>query len=249
MKRSVDFIISLVGLVLASPILIPVLFLVWIQDWHSPFYIAPRAGKDGRIFKMYKLRSMIKNADKSGVDSTSSNDMRITKVGHFIRRYKMDELSQLLNVLLGDMSLVGPRPNVQRETDLYTKQEKQLLSVRPGITDFSSIVFSDEGDILKDSVDPDIDYNQLIRPWKSRLGIFYINNQSLGLDIQLLYLTALAIVSKPKALKIVANLLVKLGADQEMISVAKRESKLVPSPPPGAKSIVMDREGKVEEEI
>ena len=164
MKRLIDFILALIGLILCSPVLIPVIFLVWIQDWHSPFYIAPRMGKDEVQFKMLKLRSMIINADKSGVDSTASNDKRITGVGRFIRKYKLDELSQLWNVLLGDMSLVGPRPNVKRETDLYTKEEKILLTVRPGITDFSSIVFSDEGEILKNQVDPDIAYNQLIRP-------------------------------------------------------------------------------------
>lgn len=248
MKRSVDFVCSLIGLILASPILIPVMFLVWIQDWHSPFYIAPRAGKDERTFRMYKLRSMIKNADKSGVDSTSANDMRITKVGRFIRRYKMDELSQLFNVLIGDMSLVGPRPNVKRETDLYTQQEKLLLTVRPGITDFSSIIFSDEGEILKDSKDPDIDYNQLIRPWKSRLGIFYIQHRSIALDFKLLYLTALAIVSKPSALESVGSILAKLGADRQMLEIASRKNKLIPFPPPGAKAIVTNREGRVDSE-
>jgi lipopolysaccharide/colanic/teichoic acid biosynthesis glycosyltransferase len=114
---------------------------------------------------------MIKNADQSGVDSTGAADRRITPVGHFIRRYKLDEITQLWNVLKGDMSLVGPRPNVQRETDMYTGIERRLLSVKPGITDFSSIVFSDEGDILKDHADPDIAYNQLIRPGKSALGL------------------------------------------------------------------------------
>ena len=102
------------------------MFLVWRQDGHSPFYIAPRVGKGERIFRMVKLRSMVINADKSGVDSTSGNDSRITSVGHFIRRYKLDELTELWNVLLGDMSLVGPRPNVQRETNLYSEVEKEL---------------------------------------------------------------------------------------------------------------------------
>ena len=129
MKRFLDFSLSLVGLLLASPILLPTIFIVWIQDWNSPFYIAPRVGKNEKLFKMIKLRSMIVNADKSGVDSTSSNDMRITGVGKFIRKYKLDELSQLWNVLIGDMSFVGPRPNVKRETDLYTSQEKKLLSL------------------------------------------------------------------------------------------------------------------------
>jgi lipopolysaccharide/colanic/teichoic acid biosynthesis glycosyltransferase len=246
MKRTLDVSLSLIGLVIASPILLPTIFLVWIQDWHSPFYIAPRVGKNERLFKMLKLRSMIVNADKSGVDSTSSNDKRITGVGRFIRKYKMDELSQLWNVLIGDMSLVGPRPNVKRETDLYTTQEKLLLTVKPGITDFSSIVFSDEGDILKDQLDPDIAYNQLIRPGKSMLGIFYIKNRSIFIDLQLIFLTAVAIVSKEKALNGVVGLLRKLKAEDILLQIASRKIDLVPMPPPGATKIVMNREGRVE---
>jgi lipopolysaccharide/colanic/teichoic acid biosynthesis glycosyltransferase len=246
MKRTLDYILSLIGLVLASPILLPTIFLVWIQDWHSPFYIAPRVGKNEGLFKMLKLRSMIINADKSGVDSTSSNDIRITAVGRFIRKYKLDELSQLWNVLIGDMSIVGPRPNVKRETDLYTSQEKLLLSVKPGITDFSSIIFSDEGDILKDQADPDIAYNQLIRPGKSMLGIFYINNRSIFIDFQLMFLTAVAIVSKENALKGVVRLLRKLKAEDILIQIASREEQLVPMPPPGATKIVTNRDGRVD---
>lgn len=246
MKRILDFILSLIGLVLASPILLPTIFLVWIQDWHSPFYIAPRVGKNERLFKMLKLRSMIVNADKSGVDSTSSNDKRITGVGRFIRKYKLDELSQLWNVLIGDMSLVGPRPNVKRETDLYTIEEKKLLTVRPGITDFSSIVFSDEGEILKNQEDPDIAYNQLIRPGKSMLGIFYIENRSLLVDLNLILLTAIAIISKENALKGIVSLLKNMNADDIFVQIASREKELVPMPPPGATNIVTNREGIVE---
>ena len=246
MKRIIDFILSLIGLVLASPILLPTIFLVWIQDWHSPFYIAPRVGKNERLFKMLKLRSMIVNADKSGVDSTSSNDKRITGVGRFIRKYKLDELSQLWNVMIGDMSLVGPRPNVKRETDLYTIEEKKLLSVRPGITDFSSIVFSDEGEILKDQEDPDIAYNQLIRPGKSMLGIFYINNRNMILDLRLIFLTAVAIISKKNALNSVVSLLKHMKADNILVQIAAREKELAPMPPPGAVNIVTNREGKVD---
>jgi lipopolysaccharide/colanic/teichoic acid biosynthesis glycosyltransferase len=246
MKRILDFILSLIGLVLASPILLPTIFLVWIQDWHSPFYIAPRVGKNERLFKMLKLRSMIVNADKSGVDSTSSNDKRITGVGRFIRKYKLDELSQLWNVLIGDMSLVGPRPNVKRETDLYTIEEKKLLTVRPGITDFSSIVFSDEGEILKDQEDPDIAYNQLIRPGKSMLGIFYIENRSLLVDLNLILLTAIAIISKENALKGIVSLLKNMKADDIFVQIASREKELVPMPPPGSNSIVTNREGRVD---
>ena len=139
---------------------------------------------------------MVVNADKTGVDSTSSNDTRITPFGQFMRKYKIDEIPNFFNIFMGQMSFVGPRPNVKRETNLYTSEEKLLLSVRPGITDFSSIVFSDEGDILEGSNNPDLDYNKLIRPWKSRLGIFYVNNQSLWMDIKLIFLTGLAIISK-----------------------------------------------------
>ena len=246
MKRIFDFILALIGLIISSPILLPVIFLVWIQDWHSPFYIAPRVGKGEMPFKMLKLRSMIVNADKSGVDSTSSNDKRITGVGKFIRKYKLDELSQLWNVLIGDMSLVGPRPNVKRETDLYTIEEKKLLTVRPGITDFSSIVFSDEGEILKDQTDPDIAYNQLIRPGKSMLGIFYIEHRNFIIDIKLIYLTVIAIISKEKALDSLVVILKKLGAAKLLIDIATRKNQLVPMPPPGAKNIVTNREGRVD---
>lgn len=247
MKRLMDLGISFMGILLFSPVLIPVIIIVWLQDFHSPFYIAQRVGKREKLFSMIKLRSMIIHADKSGVDSTSSNDRRITGVGRFIRKYKLDELSQLFNVLIGDMSLVGPRPNVKRETDLYTKEEKKLLSVKPGITDFSSIVFSDEGEILKDQPDPDIAYNQLIRPWKSRLGIFYIENQSLSLDTKLIFLTALAIISKEKALVRISQQLSDLEADNNLIKVAHRKEMLVPTPPPGSNRIVSNREGRVDD--
>ena len=238
MKRLLDILISFVGLVITSPVFLVVMFLVWKQDRHSPFYIASRVGKNERAFKMVKLRSMVVNADQSGVDSTGSQDVRITKVGHFIRRYKLDEMSQLWNVLKGDMSLVGPRPNVKRETDLYSSEEKRLLSVRPGITDFSSIVFSDEGEILEDKEDPDLAYNQLIRPWKSRLGLIYIEHQSIWMDIQLIYVTVLAIISKQSALDWVVKRLSYFNIDPAVIDVSKREEELTPFPPPGFDCIV-----------
>ena len=223
------------------------MFLVWINDFGNPFYTAMRVGKDEKIFKMFKLRSMIVNADKTGVDSTSNNDMRITRIGKFIRKFKMDELSQLINVLLGDMSLVGPRPNVHRETDLYTKSEKKLLLVRPGITDISSIVFSDEGEILSNSKDPDIDYNQLIRPGKGYLGIFYIENQSFLLDIKLIFITLITIFNRNLALKNVSKVLKKYNASESLIKIAERKEKLVPSPPPGSINIVKNRSGKIDD--
>lgn len=241
MKRFFDIIASLLTLIISSPVIIIIGIVITIQDFHSPFYIAPRVGKDGRVFKMIKFRTMILNADSNGVDSTSADDKRITSIGRFIRAFKIDELIQILNVMLGDMSIVGPRPNVQRDVNLYTEIEKKLLTVRPGITDFSSIVFSDEGDILSGSSDPDLKYNQVIRPWKSRLGLFYIDNQSLLLDIKLIFLTAVAVFSKKASLKIIEKLLRKLDAGKELLQIVKRENELVPHPPPGSDKVVMSR--------
>jgi len=241
MKRLFDILISLLGLIILSPVLLVFMYLVYNQDKHSPFYVALRVGKDGLMFKMLKLRSMSVNADKSGVDSTSVDDVRITPVGHKIRRYKLDEFTQLWNVLIGDMSMVGPRPNVVSDTDLYTDIEKELLTVRPGITDFSSIVFSDEGEILEGKEDPDLSYNQLIRPWKSRLGLIYIKNQSLLLDVQLILYTLVAIISKPKALNWVTKKMNNLDVDLDTVEVSKRVVDLFPFPPPGSDEIVSSR--------
>jgi lipopolysaccharide/colanic/teichoic acid biosynthesis glycosyltransferase len=240
-KRLVDIFASFFGLLFVSPILLPVMFLIWKEDKRSPFYIATRSGRNGSTFKMVKLRSMIVGADKSGVDSTSGNDMRITPIGHKIRRFKLDELIQLWNVLLGDMSQVGPRPNVQSETDLYTHIEIRLLSVRPGITDFSSIIFSDEGEILEGEANPDLTYNQLIRPWKSRLGLIYIDNQSLLLDIKLIIFTAVAIISKKRALNWVTSQLKIMNVDSDIVTISRREVELYPFPPPGCDQVITER--------
>jgi lipopolysaccharide/colanic/teichoic acid biosynthesis glycosyltransferase len=237
-----DIGISLFGLLAASPVLIVVMFLVWRQDKESPFYVAERVGKDFKSFNMIKLRSMIKDADKSGVDSTGINDLRITPIGQFIRKYKLDELTQLWNVLSGDMSLVGPRPNVKRETDLYTSEEKRLLTSKPGITDFASIVFSDEGEILANQADPDIAYNQLIRPGKSELGLFYIQKKKLWIDFVLLVITGIAVISRNKALKWNFKVLQLLQVPNHLAIIAKREEPLRPSPPPGSNVIVTSRD-------
>lgn len=227
---------------MASPILLPVMFLVWLQDRQSPFYIAPRVGKGGRPFRMVKLRSMVVGADKTGVDSTGARDNRITPIGHFIRRFKLDEFTQLWNVLKGEMSMVGPRPNLERETRLYTSVEWGLLDVAPGVTDFASIVFSDEGEILAEESDPDLAYNQLIRPGKSSLGLYYVENRSLWVDVRLCWLTVISVVSRRNALAGVQRLLESLDAPQELIHLSGRKAPLAPSPPPGAQSIVTSRE-------
>ena len=241
MKRLTDLVLSIFGLFVISPVILPVMLLVWLQDYKSPFYVAPRVGRNEQEFNMVKLRSMVANADKSGVDSTGLNDSRITPIGQFIRRYKLDELTQLWNVMKGDMSLVGPRPNVPRETALYTNEENKLLSVRPGITDFASIVFSDEGEILQDEEDPDLAYNQLIRPWKSRLGLIYIEHGSFWIDIQIIFFTVIAVFSKKFSLNWVGKQLRKLSVDEKVVRVSRRDTDLEPFPPPGSAEIVTAR--------
>tara|TARA_Y100001935_G_C17311532_1_gene516834 strand:- start:635 stop:1363 length:729 start_codon:yes stop_codon:yes gene_type:complete len=241
-KRIVDILVSFSLLILFSPLLLVAMFLVWRQDGHSPFYVAPRVGINEKDFNMVKLRSMIVDADKSGVDSTGSSDLRITPIGSFIRKYKLDELTQLWNVLIGDMSLVGPRPNVKRETDLYTNIEKGLLKVKPGITDLASIIFSDEGDILADKSDPDLSYNQLIRPWKSRLGLIYIENMNFFLDIKIIFYTAVSILNRDTSITWVVNILKIYNSDEELIKVSRRNKELYPHPPPGSDIVVGSRD-------
>lgn len=234
-KRPFDFLVSAAILILSSPLLLALTLAVWLQDFKNPFYMAKRVARGGGDFTMIKLRSMVVDAEKSGVNSTGACDMRITKIGHFIRRYKVDELSQFINVLTGDMSVVGPRPNTRVwGVDLYTDVEKVLLMVPPGITDLSSIVFSDEGKILKDELNADEAYNALIRPWKSRLGLLYIANQSLILDIRIIWLTALAVINKRKALEGVSRILADLDAPADLRAVCRRDQNLVRATPPGA---------------
>ena len=140
------------------------------------------------------------------------------------------------------MSFVGPRPNVEREVKLYTEEEMKILRMRPGITDISSIVFADEGDILDNSIDPDLDYNQLIRPWKSRLAIFYTENSSLYLDLKLMILTLYNFVNRAKTLQIISNTLHKLKAEKDLVEIVLRKKDLIPTPPPGSENIVLTRD-------
>jgi lipopolysaccharide/colanic/teichoic acid biosynthesis glycosyltransferase len=237
-KRIFDVIISLVGVILFFPFLFFISLIIWKHDKKLPFYISPRSGKNGVMFNMLKLRSMVMDADKAGINSIGNNDKRITPIGKKIRRLKLDEFPQLWNVLIGDMSFVGPRPNVKDETDLYTNVEKNLLLVKPGITDFSSIVFFDEGKILADKKDPDLSYNQLIRPWKSRLGLIYIKHQSILLDLQIILFTLITFISKDHALSWVSKKLENLEADKDIVIISKRKTELVPHPPPGSDYIL-----------
>ena len=234
-KRVIDLLAGGFGLVLLSPILGFFCLLIWLEDGHNPLYIATRVGRGGCQFRMVKLRSMFARADRIGVYSTAAGDPRITRLGRIIRRFKLDELGQLWNVVHGEMSLVGPRPQVPRDVALYTADERHLLDVRPGITDFASIVFADEAEILAGADDPDLRYNQIIRPWKSRLGLHYVTCRSTVLDLRLILATMVNALSRQRALEWVAVMLAQTGAESRLVEVARRRSVLEVTPPPGAR--------------
>ena len=192
-KRLFDIIGAVVGLVILSPIL--AVLATWIKlDSEGPvFYRGIRVGRGERPFPIYKFRTMVVDAEQVGGPDTAEDDPRITGSGTFLRKYKLDELPQLINVLTGEMSFVGPRPEVQERIALYSEEEKAILSVRPGITDYASIEFSNEGEILAGSDDPAKAYLEKIKPEKVRLGLEYVNSRSLWVDLRILARTAIVI--------------------------------------------------------
>ncbi|HVF39132.1 MAG TPA: sugar transferase [Gemmatimonadaceae bacterium] len=193
LKRALDVIIALSGLILLSPVLLGIAIWVKATSAGPVFYSGTRVGKDGVLFPMLKFRTMVVNADKIGASSTSADDSRLTSTGRFLRRFKLDELPQLINVLRGEMSFVGPRPQVEWAVKLYTAEERELLSVRPGVTDFASLQFRNEAEILRGSADPDRDYLEKIAPAKIRLGLFYVRNYSFSMDASIFAATILSI--------------------------------------------------------
>jgi lipopolysaccharide/colanic/teichoic acid biosynthesis glycosyltransferase len=205
-KRATDVSLSLVLIALTSPIWIVAAMRIWLYDRGPIFYCAPRVGRFGVPFTMHKFRTMVLNADRIGASSTSADDPRITPVGHWMRRWKVDELPQLLDVLVGNMSLVGPRPQVEWAVNRYSSEERRTLEVRPGITDWASIVFSNEAEVLKGHADPDAAYMQLIHPTKMRLALLYVERTSILTDLRILFSTAMAILGRrPSAEQLLAS--------------------------------------------
>ncbi len=193
-KRILDFLCALLGLLVLSPLLLVIALLVKFDSPGGVFYRGTRAGLGGQPFRIFKFRTMVMSADKIGGPSSAADDPRVTRVGSILRHHKLDELPQLINVLIGEMSLVGPRPEVMEEVLLYTGEEKCLLDVRPGITDWSSIRFRNEGEILRGSPDPHQTYRERIRPEKIRLGLEYVRNHSLLTDCRIILRTLKAIL-------------------------------------------------------
>ena len=194
MKRLLDITASGCGLLVLSPVFL--ILAIWIKiDSKGPvFYRQVRVGKNGKDFRIFKFRSMVINADKGSLITVGGRDPRVTRSGYYIRKYKLDELAQLINVFIGDMSLVGPRPEVRRYVDLYTEEQKKVLVVRPGITDYASIEYMDENVLLERSSDPDKTYIEEIIPVKINLNMRYINNPTLYEYFKLIFLTIFRIV-------------------------------------------------------
>ena len=192
-KQIFDIIVALFGLLILLPFMLILAIAIIIDSPGGAFYRQVRVGKNEKSFRIFKFRSMRSGSDKKGLLTVGNTDMRITKVGKFIRKYKLDEFAQLINVLKGDMSLVGPRPEVPKYVDMYTAEQKEILRVKPGITDFASIEYFNENEILARSKDPEKTYIEEIMPAKLKLNRKYIESMSFKTDIQIIWMTFMKI--------------------------------------------------------
>ena len=203
-KRLFDLILAAVLLAFTAPILLLCWILIKLTSPGPVFYRGVRVGLEGKPFRIFKFRTMVVDAEARGASSTHETDARITRFGGFLRRFKLDELPQLFNVLLGEMSFVGPRPEVKKFTDMYTPEERIILTVRPGITDRSSIKFHNEGEIIAASgiADADEAYAKLIRPEKMRLQMEYVRERTLWLDLKIIFDTVYVLFRTRSPLKL-----------------------------------------------
>lgn len=196
MKRAFDVLVSLIVLVLFFPIGLILAFLIVIESKGGVFYYQERVGQNQQLFSLIKFRSMRINADLQGQLTVGSRDPRITKVGYFIRKFKLDEFPQFINVLKGDMSIVGPRPEVPKYVALYTEQQLKVLTVKPGITDYASIAYFHENEILAQAADPEKAYIEEVMPAKIQLNQRYLAKPTLSADLKIMLLTFLKMLGR-----------------------------------------------------
>ena len=190
LKRLFDIVFSLFGLILISPLLLVVAVLIKISSPGPVFYRGERIGKSGKPFRIFKFRTMVANAENLGGPSTAGDDPRLTKIGNFLKKYQLDEIPQLLNVLIGQMSLVGPRPEVKIYIDMMTEEERSvILSTKPGMTDLASLWNFHENEVLKGSADPEKTYMEKIRPTKIKFQLEYVKTRSFMLDLKIIIKT------------------------------------------------------------
>jgi lipopolysaccharide/colanic/teichoic acid biosynthesis glycosyltransferase len=190
LKRLFDIIFSIIILIVLFPLFLIISLWIIIDDGFPVFYLQERIGKDFKPFKLIKFRTMYKDADKKGLLTVSSKDNRITPSGYYLRKFKLDELPQFINVLKGEMSIVGPRPEVKKYVELYNDEQKKVLSVKPGITDEASLKYIDENDVLARSENPEWTYINEVMPEKLKINLQYIKNQNLLYDLKIIFWTA-----------------------------------------------------------
>lgn len=200
LKRTVDILVSLLGLILLAPVFIVLSLIIALDSKGGVFFRGERVGLNGKSFRIFKFRSMLPDCEGKGKWNVGDNDSRITRVGHFLRKSKLDELPQLINVLKGDMSLVGPRPELRCYVDMYTEREMPILDNRPGITDWASITNFEQFKGFTDAADPDEYYLKVLRPLKLTLQLYYRENMSLKTDLRCLLWTAFKVVTRSKKL-------------------------------------------------
>ncbi len=196
LKRSFDILSSGLGLLLISPILLIVSLAITLSSKGGVFYKQSRVGLNGVNFNILKFRTMFTGSDKKGLLTVGDRDPRVTPIGYYLRKYKLDELPQLINVLIGDMSLVGPRPEVSKYVNLYSKEDRVVLSIKPGITDYASIYFRNENEILNSSSNPEKKYIEEVMPLKLELNKKYIEEKGLLTDLKIIFMTLKSIFHK-----------------------------------------------------
>jgi lipopolysaccharide/colanic/teichoic acid biosynthesis glycosyltransferase len=196
LKRSLDIALAVAGLLLLAPALLFLAIAIRLSSPGPMFYRGVRVGVNGKLFRIVKFRTMVMNAEALGGSCTSTNDLRITPIGRWLRKYKLDELPQIFNVLKGNMSFVGPRPEVKEYTDLFNEEEKQILSLRPGITDWATLSNSDEEAILASSANPEQTYLEEIRPQKIKLQLRYVRERTLIVDFRIISVTAILVLRR-----------------------------------------------------
>ncbi|MBD3661782.1 MAG: sugar transferase [Arenibacter algicola] len=196
LKRSFDILSSGLGLLLISPILLIVSLAITLSSKGGVFYKQSRVGLNGVNFNILKFRTMFTGSDKKGLLTVGDRDPRVTPIGYYLRKYKLDELPQLINVLIGDMSLVGPRPEVSKYVNLYSKEDRVVLSIKPGITDYASIYFRNENEILNSSSNPEKKYIEEVMPLKLELNKKYIKEKGLLTDLKIIFMTLKSIFHK-----------------------------------------------------
>ena len=236
MSTILNYLLSLVIAIFVLPIILFFALAIYLYDRHNPFYIANRVGKDGKCFKIIKLRSMRIDSHKI---PTTNTDPGITPIGKIIRKFKLDELPQIINVLKGDINIIGPRPQIEVEAKRYTSEEKKIFNAKPGISDIASIVFSDQGDILKNSQAPYLLYAQIERPWKSRLALLYVEHASLRLDLKIMFYTFTNIFARRWTLNRLSKIVSQWSYDvEDLPEIVARRKDPYPYPVPGSNDII-----------